>query len=261
MASWIALTRAVSPSLEHCELTHLAREPINVARAQAQHMQYEAALAELGGKVVHLPAAPKLPDAVFVEDTALVLDELAIITRPGAASRRPETQAVAHALQAYRPLSFIEAPGTLDGGDILRVGRRLFVGLTTRSNAAGIAQLRQLVAPAGCTVEGVEVKDCLHLKSAVSVVAPDTLLLNPAWVDAQVFGVPKVIEVDPREPFGANALWLDEALIYPQAYIHTQARLRAHGLNLKLVEADELAKAEGGVTCCSLIVKDISRAM
>src|SRR4030095_4493047 len=124
----IALIRAVPESLAHCELTHLARVPIDVMRAVKQHQQYEDTLRRLGCTVRHLPATPDLPDSVFVEDVAVVLDEVAIITRPGAASRRPETAAVATALARLRPLEHIVEPGTLDGGDVLQMGRRLFVG-------------------------------------------------------------------------------------------------------------------------------------
>jgi dimethylargininase len=184
---FMALTRAVSAAIGDCELTHLARTPLDVARARAQHTDYTNALAALGGRVLRLPDAPDLPDAVFVEDTAVILDELAIITRPGAATRRAETADVAAALAAYRPLAHITAPATLDGGDVLRVDRSLFVGQSARTNAAGIAQLRAHAAPFGYTVTEVGLRDCLHLKTAVTQVAPNTLLINRDWVDTQPF--------------------------------------------------------------------------
>jgi dimethylargininase len=191
---------------------------------------------------------------VFIEDTALVLDEVAVITRPGAESRRGETAAVAAALAAYRALSFIEPPGTLDGGDILRLGKSLYVGVSGRSNTAGIHQLGSLLGSLGYTVQGVPLNDCLHLKSAVTQVAGDTLLVNPRWVDPAVFGAWRLVEVDPQEPYAANALLLGEAVVYPAAYTRTAARLEQLGLSLHRVDASELAKAEGGVTCCSLIL-------
>ncbi len=193
-----------------------------------------------------------MPDAVFVEDTAIVLDEVAVITRPGAASRRPETASIARALEPYRELRFIEAPATIDGGDVLHVGRALFVGLTSRSSKEGIAQLRELVAPFGYSVTGVPVTGCLHLKTAVTQIAPDALLINPAYVDPGAFNM-QYIEVDPSEPFGGNAVLINEKVIYPAAFPRTRRRMEQAGISVRTVDASELAKAEGGVTCCSLL--------
>ena len=254
VAQLVAITRAVSPALARCELTHLAREPIDVARAAAQHAAYERALAALGCRVVSLPAEPDLPDSVFVEDTAVVVNELAVITRPGAATRRPETAAVARAIAAYRPLAEIVAPGAIDGGDVLRLGRRVLVGRSGRSNEDAIAQLGALLRPHGYTVEGVAVHGCLHLKSAVTQVAPGAVLLNPAWVDADVFAGHRVLEIDPSEPYAANALLIGDAAIYPAAFPRTAARLERAGVSLVTVDVSELAKAEGAVTCCSIVI-------
>lgn len=249
----IAITREVSPSIGRCELTHLRREAIDVERASAQHRQYEDCLAALGCQIHRLPAEPDLPDSVFVEDTAIVLEELAIITRPGAVSRRPETSSVAVAVQTYRKLATVEVPGTLDGGDVLRVGKVLFIGLSGRSNPAGLEQVRALVEPRGYTVHEVGVKGCLHLKSAVTQVAPDSLLINRAWVDASTFEGMRLIDVDPSEPCAANALLLGNMVVYPAAYPRTRKRLEQYGISVHVVDVSELAKAEGGVTCCSVI--------
>lgn len=251
----IALTRQVSDSIGRCELTHLARTPIDVSRALAQHRLYEEALSDLGCEVRRLQELPDLPDAVFVEDAAIVLDEVAIITRPGASSRRAETSSVAKALSPLRPLRSIDAPGTLDGGDVLRLGRRIWVGITRRTSAEGIENLRRHVAPFGYEVTGVAVRGCLHLKSAATAIGSEALLVNPAWVDPAVFDGLEIVEIDPSEPFAANALLVGEAVIYPEAYPSTERRLRARRIDLRTVDASELAKAEGGVTCCSLIVE------
>jgi dimethylargininase len=251
----IALTRAVSPSITRCELTHLGRVPIDLARAEAQHAAYEEALRALGCLVVQVPGAPDLPDAVFVEDTAIVLDEVAIVTRPGAAARRPETAAVGEVLGQYRPLRHVVEPGTLDGGDVLRAGRTLFVGRSSRSNDAGVAQLREHVSDFGYSVVPVSVSGCLHLKSAVTLVAPDALLVQPAWVARDLFGDATVIEVDPREPFAANALLVGDGVIYPAASPRTRERLEARGVRVVTVDVSELQKAEGAVTCCSVVLE------
>ncbi len=249
----VAITRAVSPKIGQCELTHLERRPIDVDLARAQHGRYEACLAGLGCELHRLPAEPDLPDSVFVEDTAVVLDDLAIITRPGAASRRPELEPVARTLEPFRRLAFIQPPGTLDGGDVLCAGRAIYIGLSGRSNQAGVEQVRRLAAPLGYRVEGVPVAGCLHLKSAVTQVAGDTLLINRDWVDGRIFRELKLIDVDPAEPYGANALPVGGSIIYPEAYPRTRLRLEAEGIAVQTVDVSELAKAEGAVTCCSLI--------
>jgi dimethylargininase len=252
---WLALTRAVSPTLADCELTHLDRSPIDVARAAAQHAQYEAALVSLGCTVERVAPAPDHPDAVFIEDTAVVLDELAIITRPGAASRRPEVDAVADVLARHRPLHRIEAPGTLDGGDVLVLGRRIYVGRTRRSNDDGIRQLQQAVAPHGYLVEPVVVTGCLHLKSAVTALDSETVLCNAAWVDPAAFAPAAAVLVATDEPGAANVVRVGDHLLAGEAYQQTNAILRAHGYAVTTVPADELAKAEGAVTCCSVLLR------
>jgi dimethylargininase len=249
----IALVREVSPTIDRCELTHLAREPLDPARAIAEHHRYARVLSGLGCEVQWIPAAPALPDAVFVEDTAVVVDEIAVITRPGAPSRRPETQSMAGALAHYRRVVTIAEPGTLDGGDVLRVGRVLYVGRSARTNAEGIAQLAGHLAPHGYEVRSVETTGCLHLKSAVTEVADATVLVNPAWVDQRDFGGLTLVEVDPAEPQAANALRIGAAVVYAAAWPRTRERLEQRGIHTVPIDVSELAKAEAGVTCCSVI--------
>ena len=251
----LALTRAVSSSIVRCELTHLARTPIDLERAQAQHRAYEARLGSLGCTVQRLAEQPDLPDAVFIEDTAVVLDTIAIVTRPGAASRRAEIASVAEALAPLRRLVRIEAPGTLDGGDVLVVGRTLYVGRSGRTNPSGIDQLRAAAEPLGYRVVPIEVRGCLHLKSAVTAVGERALLVQPDWVDVRGFEGYDLIEVALGEEAGANALLIGDSVVYPSAYRRTAERLRDRGVDVVSVEMGELAKAEGGVTCCSLIVE------
>jgi len=249
----IAITREVSPRIGECLLTHLARQPIDVGRAREQHRHYEERLVALGCTVQRLPAEPDLPDAVFVEDAAVVLDEVAIMARPGAEARRTETATVADALHCFRVLLSIQAPGTLDGGDVLRLAKRLFVGLSGRTNRHGAGQLRELLLPYGYRVCEAPVRGCLHLKSAVTQAAGDTLLINRAWVDAATFGPVRLIDVDPAEQGAANGLLVGDRLLYPCAFPRTQSRLLESGITLEITDLSELAKAEGAVTCCSLV--------
>ena len=266
----LAFTRSVSPEITRCELTHLARTPIDYARAVAEHDEYEDLLRRLGCRVERLPDAPELPDSVFVEDTAVVFDDVAVIARPGAASRQPEVDAMAAALEPYRRLEFIEAPGTLDGGDVLITPGRVFVGLSGRTNEDGMRQLASHIAPYGFDVIGGPVTGCLHLKSAVTVLRlpPEgasygalpakggrtLLLINPAWVDPAHFAGCDLIEIDPAEPAAANVLLVGGTVICAAEFPHTRRRLEAKGLVTASVPAGELAKAEGGLTCCSVLV-------
>jgi dimethylargininase len=250
----IAFTREVSPAIERCELTHLARVPIDLDRARAQHRAFERTLADLGCEVRRLPPAPDLPDAVFVQDAAFVFDEVAVLARPGAASRRAELESVAVALKEYRPLRSIEPPGTLDGGDVIRLGRDVYVGRTARTNEEGVRQLAAILGPSGYAVHPVPVAGCLHLQTAVTSVGEQVLLANRNWVDPGLFGAVEVIEVDPREPFAANALRVGAAVVYPTGFQATRARLAAHGVPVVTVDVSELARAEAGVTCCCLIL-------
>jgi len=251
----IAITRPVSPRIGECELTHQPRSPIDHGRAGEQHDAYEQCLARLGCTLERLPLEPDLPDSVFVEDAAIVLDEIAILTRPGAESRRPETASVAAALALHRNLVFIEEPGTIDGGDVLVFGRTIFVGLSSRTNESGLEQLRNLTRAHSYTVTPIPVRNCLHLKSAVTQIGPDQLLANPALVDLSLFGSADSVAVDPAEPAGANALAIGKEIIYPEAFPRTAERLIAAGHSLHLIDMSELAKAEGAVTCCSLILR------
>ena len=254
--SLVALVRSVSPAVAECELTHLDRTPIDPARAEREHAGYVAALAAAGCRIEWLPPLPEHPDGVFVEDTAVVLEELAVITRPGAVSRRGETPSVAVALARYRPLESIPAPATLDGGDVMRVGRRLFVGLTARTSLAGAAELARRAEPLGYRVAALPVTGCLHLKSAVTPLDEETLLLNPDWVDPSIFAGFRLLHVDPAEPFAGNALALAKGVIHAAEFPRTRALIEAAGFPVTGVPAGELAKAEGGVTCGSLIVKE-----
>ena len=249
----IAVTRAVSPTLAECELTHRPRDPINIADATAQHAHYEETLRSLGATVVRAPPEPTLPDAVFVEDTALVLDEVAVLARSGAATRRREIDSIATVLSVYKPLVRIHPPGTLDGGDVLRVGRRLYVGLSSRTNRAGLSQLEALLDGWDYEVIPVEVSGCLHLKSAVTQVAEHMLLINARLVRPECFAPMEMIAVAPAEPDGANALWVGATVIYPAHYPETSERLERAGVHVVPVPSTELTKAEGGVTCCSLL--------
>ena len=247
----LAITRDVSRNIHLCELTHVDRQPIDYATAAREHHEYRQLLDALGLEVVRLPGDDAYPDCVFIEDTAIVLPEIAIITRPGAPSRRGETRVVADELQKHRPLVHVEAPATIDGGDVLVLDDRIYVGISERTNEAAIGQLRHHTRR---EVIPIPVEKCLHLKSAVTRVAKDALLINREWIDASAFAGWTLIDVGEDEPFGANALLIGNVVVYPAAFSRTKAKLEAHGIDVRTVNAGDLAKAEGGVTCCALLV-------
>ncbi|HKW62651.1 MAG TPA: arginine deiminase family protein [Candidatus Acidoferrum sp.] len=248
-----AVTRAVSPAIVRCELSFVDRKPIDLVRAREQHQAYELLLAKLGARVVSLPPEPDLPDSMFVEDPAIVLDELAVIFPLGTESRRREASSLAQELARYRKLAYVQLPGTLEGGDVLRIGRKLFVGLTKRSNAEGIRQLGEILAPYRYEVIPVPVTGCLHLKSATTWIGNNTLLANRAWFDTKPFAGFDWIDVDPSEPHAANALALGGTIIFPASFPKTRGRIGSLDFRVTTLDISELQKAESGLTCSSLI--------
>lgn len=253
--SIVALVRQVSPRLAECVLTHLGRVAIDVQRALAQHRTYCEVLSSLGARVESVAPLPDAPDGVFIEDTAVVVDEVAVITRPGVPSRAGEIETTALALSAYRQLLGVSAEGTLEGGDVMRVGRTLYVGRSGRTNQAGVNQLGALLAPWGYEIQGVDLDGCVHLKTACTFVPPHYVLANPDWVDRRVFADVTVIDVDGDEPFAGNTLTLGGVTLVASSCPRTAAILHARGVITRAVDLSELAKAEGALTCSSLIVE------
>jgi dimethylargininase len=248
-----AIVRAVSPALNLCELEYLDRCEIDIARAVEQHSNYVRCLEQLGADVITLPAEPDLPDSVFVEDPAVVVDEIAIMSRMGAESRRSEAESLSEALARFRPLHWLTAPATLEGGDVIRIGSTLYVGVSQRTNADGIAQLAAVLAPLGYDVRPVEVRGCLHLKSGACHLGRGTLLVNRGWIDAAAFDSYTLIDV--AEPWAADVLELGGVILMPEGFPQTRARLEQAGFAVRAVDVSELQKAEAGVTCMSVILK------
>ena len=246
-----AITRAVSPAINRCELTFLDRQPIDFARAQQQHRAYAALLAELGARVIELPAEPDFPDSMFVEDPAVVLDEVAVINRMGAVSRRGEAESIARALERYRLLYRMVEPGRLEGGDVLRMGRRIFVGLSPRTDADGIAQLADVLRQFDYTVQTVELRGCMHLKSGCTALDERTILANREWIDTACFeGFPIV---DVAEPHAANVLRVGETVVISAQFPETRRIIERLGYQVRTLDISELMKAEAGLTCSSLL--------
>jgi dimethylargininase len=247
-----AFTRAVSPRLAECQLTHLERVRIDPAKAAEQHSAYEQALADAGFEIIRLPELADDPDAVFVEDTALLLGGHAVITRPGAASRIGETESTAAGLAGEFELHRIE-DGYVDGGDVLRIGHILYVGRSTRTDATGIAALADLVGPLGYDVVEAQLRDCLHLKTGATCAGDGVLLYNERCVDPAQFKGVDPLAVARDEPAAANCVRAGGTVIMPAGNPKTTATLRDRGFHVIEVDVSELQKAESGVTCMSLI--------
>ncbi|MEX2272163.1 MAG: hypothetical protein WD690_11855 [Vicinamibacterales bacterium] len=250
----IALVRSVGPSLASCELSFIDRQPIDIAIAEAEHAAYCGALRRAGAEIAFIDPAPDHPDGAFVEDAALVLDEIAVITRPGAESRRGEVTTVATALAAYRPLSFIREPATLDGGDVVRAGRDLFIGVTARTNRDGFDQLAAIASRLGYRATPVHVGGCLHLKTAITAIDEETLVINPRCVDAIQFAGRRLIEAAASEPSGADVLHVNGTVLVAASAPETRDLIARAGYRTEAVDVSEFEKAEAGVTCLSILV-------
>ncbi|HTP36211.1 MAG TPA: arginine deiminase-related protein [Candidatus Acidoferrales bacterium] len=251
-----AITREVSPSMDRCELTHLQRQSIDLARAREQHAAYCACLRALGANVITLPAEPDFPDAVFVEDPAVVLDEIAVIVRPGAVSRQGEAASLARELQRHRPLAWMKEPATLDGGDVIRADRTLFVAHSTRTNGDGLRQLEAQATHFGYRVQAVPVRGCLHLKSAASYLGGDLLLIHRPSIDTAPFGGLRLIDVPAGEEQAANVLAVGETVMVAAGFPRTAELIEQLGRRVSVIDNSELRKAEGALTCCSLLLWD-----
>ena len=249
----IALVREVSPALAACELSFIDRQPIDLGRARAQHAAYCEALTRAGADVSFIAPAPEHPDGVFVEDAALVFDEIAIITRPGAGSRRGEVTSVASALAAHRTLSVIRDPATIDGGDVMVAGKDIYVGATARTNRDGFEQLTAIVSRFGYRTTAVNVSGCLHLKTAVTALDAETLVINRDFVDASVFGGRRLI--DANEPSGGDILNVNGTVLVLASAPATRDAIERAGYRAESIDLSEFEKAEAGVTCLSLLVR------
>ena len=250
-----AITRRVGPCIHNCQLTYLQRQPIDVRKAARQQEAYERLLADLGLQVISLPAEPDLPDAVFVEDTAVVTDELAVVTTMGSALRRPEVESISQILAKYRPVQSINGAGMLDGGDVVKAGRTLFVGVSRRTNMRGVFQLREILEPYDYVVKPIEVNGCLHLSTGCGFIGQKTILANCSWIDVSPFDGFDIMDVSTTEPWAANALTLANHVLISASCPQTAARLRERGFSVIDVDISELEKAEGGLSCLSLIFK------
>jgi dimethylargininase len=245
--------REISRSLGRCELRHLPRQALNLVLAKQQHAAYIAALEAAGVMVTVLPEEAALPDSTFVEDPAVILDEIAVIGRLSLASRAPEAKSIEHAIAAIRPVHRIVSPGALEGGDVLRIGKTLYVGISGRTNTEGMRQFEEVVRRHGYQVIGVRVEGCLHLKTGVTSPAQGVLLANADWIDLAPLARFEILRVPASEPWGANTLAINGDVLVAESSPRTADLLASKGLRVKRLGISELQKAEAGLTCLSLL--------
>lgn len=249
----IALTHVVPEAISRCELTYLERQPIYYHLAVEQHAEYCRALARNGASILELNENADYPDSCFVEDTAIVTDKLAVITRMGAESRRGEVNAIERFFSTRREVIRISEPGTLEGGDVIVAGNRVFVGLSQRTNQEGIRQLGAILGSQGYTVSQVMMRDCLHLKSACTFIGEETFLTNPEWLDLRPFEKARILSVAQGEPWAANALRVGETVLMGSTFVRTIDKLERSGFRVEGVPISEFLKAEAGLTCSSIL--------
>lgn len=218
----------------------------------AQHDAYVDALRALGLKVTVLAAEMAFPDAHFVEDAAVVTPDIAVITNPGAPARQGEEITIAPVLKDFRPIARIQAPGTLDGGDVLMVGSHFFIGISARTNPEGAGQLGRILERFGNTWQTVAVGGGLHLKSGVNHVGGGTLLLTEAFNRMDVFEGYEKLVLDPAETYAGNSLWVNDHLLVPQGFPDTLGKLEKLGLPIRQLDVSEVQKMDGGLTCLSI---------
>lgn len=248
-----ALTRGVSRTIGDCKLTFMEREQIDVTMATRQHEAYKQCLTEMGVQITSLDLLPEAADAVFIQDTAVVVDEVAVMATMGVKCRAREVESVAEILSSHRPLKRLSPPATLEGGDVVQVGRTLYVGDSGRTNREGIRQLSEILAPYDYEVRPVGVRGCLHLSTGCSYLGRGLMLVNPVWVDAGAFREFEVLEVPETESWAANTIAVGDTVLIASAFERTRALVEEHGFNVITTDISELQKAEGALTCMSLM--------
>ena len=250
----LALTQTPSLRMDLGVRTYVGRTEIDFSRALDQHAEYCRLLAGCGAAVRVLETNAHFPDGVFLEDTAVVLDEVAIVASMGTSARRGELPGIELVLREYREVERIELPALLEGGDVLRIGRKLLVGLSDRTDAAGIAALAALAGRYGYSLATAVARGCLHLKTACTALPDGRLLVNPDWLDVAALKGSEWIAVPEQEPWGANVLLIGDQVLLPAAHERTAALVAQLGFTPRSVDISEFTKAEGGVTCLSLLL-------
>ncbi len=239
--------------MEQCTRTYVAPTSIDYGQALRQHKEYCRTLRACGVEAHTLEVNGEYPDCAFVEDTAIVLDELAALASMGEPSRRAEPAGIEPELKRYREVHRVRLPATIEGGDVLRVDRTLLVGLSSRTNSEGVSALEQIVRRHGYRVVAVAVRGCLHLKTACTALPDGRLLVNSAWLDTNALRGFESIHIPDEEPWAANVAHIGTSVCISAAHVRTAELIRELGFDVQPVDLSEFAKAEGGVTCLCIL--------
>ena len=256
LAVFKAITRGVSPNITACELTYCPRQEIDFGKAVEQLDRYCDLLRKWGVELLTLPGSAAYPDCCFVQDTAVLLDEVCVIANMGAASRGGEVSDVERMVSAFRPVKRIVPPASLDGGDVVQIGKRVFVGHSKRTNARGIAALSNIVEPLGYAVVPVKVDGGLHLTTGCGLINDETVLLNPRWIDATAFKGLRQLHVPEDEPWAANTIRIKDFVCLEEGASRTAEMIRPYAPNIETLDISEFRKAEGSLSCLSLIFRE-----
>lgn len=246
------ITHLPSHKLQDCELTFVESEKIDIEKAQQEHQEYCEMLKRCGAEVIILDRNNDLADSVFVEDPIIVFDEIAVLTSMGVESRRKESQYLKEVFSKYRDVEEIKLPAKIEGGDVLKIGKKIFVGLSVRTNQEGITCLKNIIKPYGYEVIVVKVLGCLHLKTGCTALDDNTILINSKWVDDNAFKGFKKIEVPLSEPFGANILKINDVICMNKSFTKTLDLVKSLGYKTDCCDISEFVKAEAGLTCMSV---------
>ncbi len=248
-----AITHAPSSEIENGQRTHIGRTAIDFVRACRQHEAYRQVLRDCGAEVRVLDVNRESPDSVFVEDTAIVLDEVAVIASMGVEARRAETEGVELELQKHREIERVSLPAKIEGGDVLRINRQLLVGISSRTNRSGVDALDTIGRRHGYKVIPVPVRGCLHVKTACTALPDETLLVNPTWIETEALRGFKYLAVEKSEPWAANVALVGGTVFLAREHARTAEMIHELGFAVRTTELSEFAKAEGGVTCLSIL--------
>ena len=251
-----AVVRGVPSTFDQAITPSAPAQPIDVRLAREQHLRYCSALKGVGLGLIRIESDDRFPDCVFVEDTAVIVGGKAVIAAMAAETRRGETDAVEQRLSEFLEIDYIEPPATLDGGDVLRIDTRVFVGLSERTNPEAANQLAAILKPDGFDIVPVPVHHVLHLKSACTHVGEDLILLRPGYLDEAAFDAYRTIIVPDSEPHAANCVSINGRVLIPTGAPRTRAMLKEHGFTTIEVEISESRKAAGLLTCSSIILRD-----
>jgi dimethylargininase len=246
-----AIVRRLGPSFGH-GLTTSEEGPPDFELAERQHRAYVDAMVDLGLEIVELGVLEGFPDAYFVEDTAIVGDTFAVLARPGAIERRGEEETIAAALSEFRTIDRIEAPGTVDGGDILEIGDHYLIGVSDRTNEEGAAQLGRILSAHEKSWQAMAVGSGLHLKSSIAALDDETVLVTAEYVDRPEIARWRKVTTEPGEEYAANCVRVNDALLVAAGYSRTAEKIEAYAQKLVVLDVSEARKMDGGLSCMSL---------